>query len=62
MHSATSWFDKRTSSLVASNRDVTVINAQGALKLQLVSSVELAVELPVIDRVVERAGRLARRI
>jgi hypothetical protein len=47
---------------VAGDRDVTVINARGTLKLRLVSSVELAVELPVIDRVVERAGRLAGHI
>jgi hypothetical protein len=49
MHSAISWFDKQTLSLVAGDRHVTVINGRGTLELRLVNSVELAVELLVIE-------------
>jgi hypothetical protein len=49
MHSVISWFNKRTLSLVAGDRDVTVIKGRGALELRLVNSVELAVELLVIE-------------
>jgi hypothetical protein len=49
MHSVISWFDKRTLSLVAGDRHVTVIKGRGALEPRLVNRVELAVELLVIE-------------